>query len=79
MGKDERSKDRKQHLLPFLKQTRSKKSINLAQVGSYFANFTREPSHSGLDGPLTLMWNLNQFNAIVLVLEVIFAVYFKLR
>ncbi|XP_078382556.1 LOW QUALITY PROTEIN: dual specificity tyrosine-phosphorylation-regulated kinase 4-like [Oculina patagonica] len=31
MGKDERSKDRKQHLLPFLKQTRSKKSINLAQ------------------------------------------------
>lgn len=31
MGKEERSKDRKQHLLPFLKQTGSKKSINLTQ------------------------------------------------
>lgn len=32
MGKDDRSKDRKQHLLPFLKQTRSKKSLNITQV-----------------------------------------------
>ncbi|CAH3174422.1 unnamed protein product [Porites evermanni] len=31
MGKDDRSKDRKQHLLPFLKQTRSKKSLNISQ------------------------------------------------
>lgn len=31
MGKEDRSKDRKQHLLPFLKQTRSKKSLNITQ------------------------------------------------
>ena len=31
MGKDDRTKERKQHILPFLKKSRSKKSLNITQ------------------------------------------------
>lgn len=46
MGKDDRANDRKQHLLPFLKKTRSKKSLNSTQKSPDQGNHRVGNSHS---------------------------------
>ncbi|XP_074608421.1 dual specificity tyrosine-phosphorylation-regulated kinase 4-like isoform X3 [Acropora palmata] len=46
MGKDDRAKERKQHILPFLKKSRSKKSLNITQKTPDQGNHHTFNSHS---------------------------------